>query len=282
MTLSKAIELFARELAVAGKSKLTITGYESDLHRLARIAETDNVTSFNADLVRRHFHVLADEGKARSTIHRKQAAINQFAKWGLRRRLWSENPMEEFERIRRPKHLPRPFTHAEVTRLMALEISPLQNVVRAVLLYTGLRVTPICGITLGDINFDPPSIRALVKGAKVQVVPMHRTLKDIVYNYVLAHLDLRGHTFLLNRRARPLRRRAIERMTAVWGQEAGVANCVPHRFRHTFGTGLLEAGVDIRVIKEALGHEDISSTMVYTQVMPAAIGTAIEKLDWPT
>src|SRR5262249_55799413 len=80
----------------------------------------------------------------------------------------------------------------------------------------------------------------------------------------------------------PLSRRQIERLTRMWGKAAQVAACQPHRFRHPFATGLLEAGVDIRIIQEAMGHRDIQSTMVYTQVTDAALDAAIAKLPWGT
>ncbi len=72
----------------------------------------------------------------------------------------------------------------------------------------------------------------------------------------------------------------LERLTHEWGEAAQVPACTPHRFRHTFATGLLQGGVDIRVIKEAMGHQDIQNTMGYTEVTDTALDVAIPKLPW--
>jgi integrase/recombinase XerD len=102
-----------------------------------------------------------------------------------------------------------------------------------------------------------------------------------VQSYVLAHTDLKGQSPLLARpNGRPLHRRTVERLTSVWGQRVDVPQCLPHRFRHTFATALLEAGVDIRLIKDALGHRDIGSTMVYTRVSDEALHRSVQRLPW--
>jgi site-specific recombinase XerD len=150
-----------------------------------------------------------------------------------------------------------------------------------VLLMTGLRISPACALKVGDISFDPPTIRALVKGAKVQVIEMHPALRDLLYNYVLAETDLKGQTYLFrNSRGRPLNRKTGEKLLKAWGQRAGVPNCLPHRLRHTFGTELLVKTRDLRLVQEAMGHEDISSTAVYTKVTQDRLREGIGQLPW--
>ena len=212
---------------------------------------------------------------------RAPAAISEFGTWGVRRRYWDRNPVEALPKIQRPKHLPRPFTREEVDRLLALSLPPHEALSRALLFFTGLRVTPACSIKIGDVSADPPVIRVLVKGRRTQVIHVHPELRELLQNYILSYTDLQGQSYLLaQRNGRPFSRRMLERMTGRWGASAAVPTCTPHRFRHTFATGLLQGGVDIRVIKEALGHQDIQSTMVYTQVTDAALEAAITKLPW--
>ncbi len=78
---------------------------------------------------------------------------------------------------------------------------------------------------------------------------------------------------------RPYRRRTIERLTAKWGERAGVAGrCTPHRLRHSFATQLFQRGTDIRIVQALLGHADIKSTTIYTQVGDAQLFGDILKL----
>ena len=73
-------------------------------------------------------------------------------------------------------------------------------------------------------------------------------------------------------------RATVERRTRIWGQRAGVANCSPHRFRHTCATELRERGEDLAVIKEYLNHRDVQSTMIYTRVANASLARAAARL----
>lgn len=162
MKLSKAIVEFICEAKLT-RAPATITAYESDLERLKAFFTHDSVLHFSAENVLRYFTAASEQGLKMSTLHRKRACFNEFAKWGRRKRYWNENPIEELPSIRRPEHLPRPFTHEESERLLALELPVEEDLIRALLFYTGLRVTPVCMIRMGDISFDPAQLRAVVK-----------------------------------------------------------------------------------------------------------------------
>jgi hypothetical protein len=104
-------------------------------------------------------------------------------------------------------------------------------------------VTPLCSIKIGDVSADPPVIRVLVKGRRTQVVRVHPELQDLLQSYILSYTDLQGHSWLLAQpNGRPYNRKMVERLTRAWGTAATVPNCTPHRFRHTFATGLLPGG----------------------------------------
>lgn len=286
MRLSRAITLWIEELRVQGAAKGTITGYEGDLRKLAMLAIAegdDHIAVFDAALCLRFMAEARHAGLKPGTLCRKQAALSSFAKWGIRKRLWLANPMDELPRVEKPKTLPRPFSAEERDRLLALPLSPYERLVRGLLLFTGLRVTPITQLKVGDLTLggDQPHLRATCKGAKVQVVMLHAEVRELIERYLADRGDLRLHSYLLaTKSGRAPQREHIEAMTAVWGLNADVPNCTPHRFRHTYATGLLEEGVDLRVIRDALGHADVSSTMIYTKVSDAVLAREIGKLRW--
>lgn len=108
---------------------------------------------------------------------------------------------------------------------------------------------------------------------------MYPDLREILVSYMRSATDLSPRSFLLAQTSgRPFSRKVIERRTREWGRRAGVADCTPHRFRHTFATNLLEAGVDIRVIQVLLGHADIATTALYTKVADARTVAAVRLL----
>lgn len=283
MRLTKVVQIWIDELRSSDIARGTISVYESDLRRLAASAQLDNIAAFDADLCGRFMAEARERGCARATLHRKQSALSSFARWGVKKRLWLANPMDEVPHVKKPKHLPRPFAPDETERLLALELTPYERLLRGLLFFTGLRVTPICGIKVGDITLSgsEPQIRATVKGAKIQVVKLHAALRDLIEAYLKDHQDLRlPHYLLATPRGRAPRRETIEAITHMWGLNADVPACTPHRFRHALATHLLEQGVDIRVIRDILGHESIESTRIYTKVSDRVLTREIGKITW--
>jgi integrase/recombinase XerD len=283
MKLSSAVDRFIESKRYE-LSETTLVRYRSDLKilvALATVEAQDSVFAFTPDLVKVYFARLSAKGLEMATLHRRRAALSEFAKWGLEQRLWATSPMAGAPLIKKPDYVPRPFSPEARAKLVALALEADERLLRALLYYTGLRVSPICGIrighlstqpiTLGDGLIWPGSIRTVGKGAKTHVVPMHPDLREIIVAYILErHPDMDAKSFLLSHRRAgqlaPWTRKMVERRTRLWGERAGVLDCTPHRFRHTFGTMLLEAGVDIRVIQRLLAHADLSTTMLYTKV----------------
>jgi site-specific recombinase XerD len=141
--------------------------------------------------------------------------------------------------------------------------------------------SPLSGIRVGDVSEHPPQLRVTVKGSKVQVLDIHPETAAVLAAYILTSTDLKASTPLFrSRTGRVMTRRELEAMTARWGQLAGVPDCRPHRCRHSYATALLRAGVDLRIIQQLLGHEDIKSTVIYTEVANPVTAAAVLRLPW--
>lgn len=304
MKLSTARDRFVEWARTEKKSASTLANYRSDLNLLVAIATAhaaDSVMAFTTDLVKDFFvTVSARKDLQVSTIIRHRATLNEFARWGLRERLWVENPMVVAPRLRRPKRVPRPFHGEERDRLMALDLSLEERAMRAVLYYTGLRATPASTLRLGALSFSPTtfaggltvpgSIRAISKGNKESVKPMHPELWGVLRDYYLVRMAQedpkhfhRAPLFPIRQAGRsgaaagrPMNRKALERRVRGWGVQANVPDCTPHRFRHTFATDLLSSpDGDIRLIQQLLDHEDIATTALYLKVSDARTARAV-------
>lgn len=280
MKLTKAIEAFIDDVRVR-RSEATAVAYESDLQRFKFYVPMDTVLHVTPQTIRAFIAANSADGKAMSTLHRRIACLRTFCRWGVKHGIWVTSPADAVEQIRRPKTLPRPFTDDEVAALEALQLDPRETLIRALLLYTGLRVTPICMLKVGDVSFAPPTLRALVKGARTQIVKLHPGLVALLRTYISGQTDGRAQTLLFALRDGHVpERRDIERMTLRWGQRAGVINCTPHRWRHTFGTNLYRKTRDLRLVQKAMGHVDIASTTIYTFLSDEDEAEAIAKLNW--
>jgi len=283
MKLSTAAADFINSLRPSAASE-TIRAYQSDLGllvALARAEAKDSVLAFTADLANAYFLKQSQRGLAMITLHRYQTSLRAFARWGVAQRLWAPNPMDPVAMIRKPKRLPRPFKRAERERLLALELPLVEQVIRGVLYYTGLRVSPISRIRIRDIEILPETgrgtIRTIGKGRKEHVVPIPRELGLMLQGYLESQAP---RLFLFETKAgKAWDRRAIERIVRRWGQLAEVEQCVPHRFRHTYATMLFERGGDPRKIQHLLAHADLSTTMLYTEVLADELAETAQLLE---
>lgn len=292
MKISTAVEQYLTDARIRGLRPSTLAAYRADLNILVSLASlrfADNVLGFTADLVREYLRTLAAKGLAAATLHRRRASVSEFAKWCLLRRLVADHPMAEAEKIKRPRTLPRPFTHDDAERLESLALTGVDALIRLLLFHAGLRVQEACDLHIRDVDFgadeEDGAIRVRGKGGKERVVPLTPELWRGLRDYVLevAAFD-RPKGFLLARPGgRPWTRRMIERRTRAWGTSLGLETVTPHRFRHSFATRLLEGNeagekADLRQVQELLGHADISTTAVYTAVTTERLRSAVNLL----
>jgi len=141
------------------------------------------------------------------------------------------------------------------------------------LLYaTGLRVSELIGLTVSNVNLESGYIRTLGKGAKERLVPIGGKAIQAVRAYlsegrpqILRNANL--PCLFLNFRGRPLTRQGFWKIIKQYGKDAGIKKEIsPHTIRHSFASHLLQGGADLRAVQVMLGHEDISTTQIYTHV----------------
>ncbi len=283
MRLTTAVRDFVRDSRIS-LSRSTLDKYEAildDFLGTAKRLTNDNVLAFTPEAVTEYFRDPARQRLAPATLRCARAAIATFAKWGLRKRLWIQDPMIDAPKIRRPEHLPRPFTPDERMRLLALPLPQVERVIRTLLDQTGCRVGELCAlqvrdVILGDRAGADASVRLTGKRQKTRVVPLLPEGAGLLFDWISTRTNLDGERPLfLRAEGAPWTPTMVERRTRQWGCAAGVAHCHPHRFRHTLATRLLERCGDLRLVQEALGHKSVATTEVYTHVTPARLRTAM-------
>jgi integrase/recombinase XerC len=279
-TFDRAVEQFLRYLTVErGASRHTVRGYRADLADCARFLATRRLGSLlhaDARTLRTYLADLHERGLARTSVARRLATLRSFYRFLMRRGRARANPARELATPRLPKRLP---SHLPIDESEALLRAPFPSTTagardRAVveLLYaTGVRVAELAGLDLPDVDLREGMVRVTGKGGKERVVPVGRKALEALGSYLGPRARGSGPLFL-NERGGRLTARSLHRIVRARARAAGLHRRVsPHTLRHTFATHLLDAGADLRLIQELLGHARLGTTQKYTHVNAARL-----------
>lgn len=272
--LDEAIEDFAEyQRIVRGRSDATVRGYCSDLRLLA--TEVPDFSAFTLNSLREWLAHAVSEGKSRSTLARRTAAVRAFSTWAAREGYLKTDVAQRLATPKVGKHLPTVMSPSAAQELMgnavsADEIHFLRDSAMLEFLYaTGARVAELVGLNIGDIDVSRRTARVTGKGNKQRVVPFGDAAHDALCVWLqIGRPQLAGDTeavFVGTRGGRidPRQvRRVVERAALV----TGTPGLTPHGLRHSAATHLLEGGADLRIVQELLGHSSLQTTQVYTHV----------------
>ncbi|TDR40474.1 integrase/recombinase XerD [Tahibacter aquaticus] len=278
-----------------GRSPHTVRAYASDVRCLARFltrCPTSNTpaTSARSDFAAEFVTWLRiDERNSPATAKRKMAALCTYFAWLVKNGSISQSPIKDSNvEIRLPKRLPRAVPRQDVARLFKgyhveeRNNASTQLAVR-MLVATGVRISELCAINVGDISPDGASIRIWGKGNRERTVFVSSL--DLQGKLIRA-LDGRttatsiSEPLFVTRRNMRLTPQAFRLRLHRLRTSCDVAMRVtPHCLRHTAATLLLESGVDIRFVQRLLGHASISTTEVYTRVVDESLRNALLRAD---
>ncbi len=268
-----------------GRSPNTLSAYRRDLLRYRdhlRRRQRDVVAASEDDVVA-FIHVLTGEGLAAASITRTLVAVRGLHRFLVAEEVRPDDPAAEVEMPRVPRGLPKALTLDQVTALIEVVTGhdPVARRDRAILetLYgTGVRISELVGMSLGDLDLHDGLVRVLGKGSKERIVPIGRHAAVALAEWTAsagrgamepdrwARRDDADAVFL-NQRGGRLSRQGAWGVVRKHGLSVGLgAELTPHVLRHSCATHMLDHGADIRTVQELLGHASISTTQVYTKV----------------
>ena len=296
-TAGTAIDAFVDHLRYErGLSTHTVQAYRTDVASLGTFLARGGRSLFDADhaALRRWLAHLRTRGYARSSLHRKAAAVRTFYAWALRRGVVASNPAALLSGPSPASRLPTVLKAAEAGLLTTAPsgggreradtaadtketVDPVLVRDRAVLelLYgCGLRVAELCGLNVEDVDLDGQHVRVMGKGRKERVVPMGDYAAHALGEYLrsgrgffVPSAEEPATALFFNRRRKRMgprdARALVQRYVRAVLQGRKVS---PHTLRHSFATHLLEGGADIRTVQDLLGHASLATTQRYTHV----------------
>lgn len=277
--LESQLEEYLQWLTIEkGRSRATIEAYRRDVRAFAAWwLPHDNLTTLGTGDLEAYVTLLQGS-KSTSTVSRALASIRGLLRYLVDEGVLSHDPSARVASPRRGRTLPKPLSEAEMQRL--LDVVPtitavdLRDGALLELLYgTGVRVSEIVGLSIGDLDFDEELILVTGKGSKQRLVPMGATLRHALRRYLnegRATLSQRrrSQAVFLNVRGGSLSRQGIDLIIHRYALLAGIDRhrVSAHVFRHSCATHMLARGADIRVVQELLGHASIATTQLYTAV----------------
>ena len=257
----------------------SVSAYLSDIDKLLRFAESKNKSLLSLEQfdIEEFVAGLSDLGIEATTQKRILIGARAFYKFARIEKLTDQDPTELIESPKLGEHLPVVLSVSEVDRIIAAAdpstCDGQRN--RAILetLYScGLRVSELTELRTSAIYETEGYISVFGKGRKQRIVPIAESALREIHNYYAFRYEIDvKHGFedyvFLNRFGRKLSRIMVFNIVKRYCAEAGISKEVsPHTFRHTFATHLLEGGANLRAIQMMLGHEQISTTEIYTKV----------------
>jgi len=272
--VKKHIETFLRHLEIErGMSQHTLRAYRKDLETFAAYAEKEPEDVEMID-VRGFVARQIKDGLSKTTAGRRLASVRSFLKFLTREGFLKANPAKLVTTPKAEKHLPKFLSVDDVFALIEKPdtISFIHARDRAILelLYSsGLRVGEVAGLNVEDINTREGLVKVKGKGRKERIVPVGSKAVDAIKSYMVEKILLKkkNKALFLNRTGSPLSERGIRRIVVKYARLVGVSGQIgPHTLRHTFASHLLQAGADLRVIQELLGHASLSTTQKYTHL----------------
>lgn len=288
------IEKYLKYLKIErNSSDHTITSYRNDLTQLldftARHFEKDadsvEVSEMDRLTIRLWLGELTEEGMARNTIARKVAAVRSFFKYCYKRSYITKNPAHLLIIPKKEKRLPKIVQAGEINEMMELagDSDPAAIQERAILelfYSTGIRLSELTNLNVKDIQVHQHQLTVLGKGSKQRIVPLGDKALDAVKNHLQTRSELftekssneAKNALFLSAGGDRIYPRMVQRIIKKYLLKVSeVTQKSPHTLRHSFATHMLDAGADIRLIKEFLGHANLASTQIYTH-------TSVERL----
>ncbi len=270
-----------------GLSANSLDAYSSDLSRFNAFLGGASGIPGTEDL-RRYLDHLYQSGLTSRSIARHLTTLRNFYGFLLREGLIDSDPVEHLRTPHQWQNIPKFLNLEEIQKIIQAPDGSHPTGVRdramMELLYaTGLRVSELCHLGVGDLDLAFAVLRTMGKGNKQRLVPVGTKAVDAVKDY-LGHargalLKGRASRYLfVTARGGALTRQGFWKLLAGYGRKAGIfRGLTPHVLRHSFATHLLEGGADLRSVQVMLGHADISTTQIYTHVMRSRLRETVDK-----
>ena len=296
IALPLPMEEYLSWLAVErGRSANTLAAYRRDLGRYETFlrAKARTVKGVDEAVVLAYVAHLQAQSLAPASVRRGTVTVRSFHRFLADEGTTTRDPTVDLAVPKTPDSLPKALSEEEIGRLLAAAVGITapdyrDRAILELLYGTGMRISELCGLSLGDLDLDDSMVRVLGKGSKERILPLGR----IAHSAMADWLGPSGRTRLapgrwarrgdaeavfLNQRGGRLSRQGAWGVVRGYAQRVGLDDRLhPHVLRHSCATHMLEHGADVRTVQELLGHASLTTTQRYTRVTPERLRRAYD------
>ena len=289
MELSAWIDTFLDHLRVErALAKNTLEAYSRDLNRLAEsLGALDDPKQIGPEHIAELLVANVRTGFGARSSARQLSALRGFFRFLVREKAIDADPTQLVDRPRLGRRLPKVLSFEEIERLLAIpDLTKPRGARDAAMIHlmyaSGLRVSELCSLKVGDLDMKGGIVSAFGKGGKRRLVPVGETALAHLSHY-LEHVRpaaaRASETVLfVSPRGGPLTRQGFWKLLKRYARAAGITTALsPHKLRHSFATHLLRGGADLRAVQAMLGHADLGTTEIYTRVAQDHIRAAHQR-----
>tara|TARA_B100000945_G_C20352752_1_gene583094 strand:- start:96 stop:1001 length:906 start_codon:yes stop_codon:yes gene_type:complete len=255
----------------------TIKNYNLDLKKFEEFLNTKNIVFIdkvrNED-IQEYIKKLHRKGLSATSIARKTSTIRSFFNYLVRQRYIKENPSKSLRTPKTPKHLPSVLTIDQINLLCSIptknHVAIRDKAIIELMYSSALRLSEVTSLNTNSIDFSTKSISVYGKGKKQRYLPVGTHAIAALSHWLQVRSSYAKHkndALFTNKFGGRLSNRSVQNRLNYWVKFQGLhCKISPHTIRHTCATHLLESSGDLRAVQEFLGHEDISTTQIYTNL----------------
>lgn len=292
--MKQALDNYIKYLKQNGSASTnTADGYYRDISRFIDFLNKEGITDpemVKKDDIYRYIELLRSgditaKKISNATFSRNMSSLKSFYRYLNMIEGVKNNPLTSFKNAKIKRKLPDTLTYSQIEKLLdSFDVNTekgFRDHLMTELLYaTGIRVSELVGLKTDDFYFDEKIIRVIGKGNKERIVPFYQGIADQCLIYLTCYRNRYPSTaaFFVSLKGKALTSRYVQSMLKDAGIKAGLmVNVHPHALRHSFATSLLDNGADLRVVQELLGHDNLSTTQLYTHLTPDRLKDVINK-----
>ena len=289
--VDRLIGRFLKDLERQETSPQTRRAYQLDLLHFAAwfartVGEGFSPEAVTPTDVRDYRSYLINVDKRRpATVNRRLAALRRFFQWAKALGLAKELPTENVKGVASSPRAPHWLEKRDVDRLIGTVERHGNTRDLAIVLtlrHTGIRVSELCSLMLGDVETSERKGTLTVrsgKGSKFRILPLNVDARQAITAYLKVRPTVSADHLFIGQRGQGISSRAVELLVTKYGRLAGLEDVTPHTLRHSFGKHALDAGADLVSVSALLGHQRLETTAIYTTPSQRDLEKVVEKLE---